>query len=101
MSVRGTKMRPRLSIHKTSKHIYGQFIDDAKGVTLGSFSSASLKSKTEDKTKTQKAEEVGSQLSTLAKKMKVKSVVFDRGSSKYHGRVKTLAEAVRKGGIKI
>jgi large subunit ribosomal protein L18 len=100
--IRGTKALPRLSVHKTSKHIYGQFIDDSKGVTLVSFSSKLVKPEdARGKTKTEIAQLVGIALSQLAKKTKIKSAVFDRGSNRFHGRVKALAEAVRKGGVKI
>ena len=102
---RGIKMhsdRPRLSIHRTLKHIYAQLIDDEKGVTVcaaGSGSKSFIDANS-GKTKTQRAAAVGSEIARLAKEKGVEEVVFDRGSSKYHGRVKALAEAAREGGLK-
>ena len=95
----GSSLRPRLSVHKTNKHIYGQFVDDSKGKTLGAFSSTVLKAKATDKTKVEEASMVGSGLADVAKKIKVKAIVFDRGSNRYHGRVKALADAMRDGGV--
>lgn len=83
----GTRERPRLSVFRSNRKIYGQLIDDNKGYTLVAWGG-------------EKAEEVGDKLAALAKKKKIKSVVFDRGGYKYHGKVKALAEAARKGGLK-
>lgn len=93
--------RPRLSVFRSNTEIYVQVIDDTKGKTLAAFSSEKLskKEKTE-KRKTEIASLVGEKIAALAKKAKVKQVVFDRGGYKYHGRVKALAEAARKGGLK-
>ncbi|SEI86798.1 large subunit ribosomal protein L18 [Deinococcus reticulitermitis] len=87
--------RPRLSVFRSSKHIYAQIIDDVQGKTLASASSASLKSGT----KTDTAAAVGQALAAAAIEKGVKQVVFDRGSYKYHGRVKALADAAREGGL--
>ena len=87
--------RPRLSVFRSSKHIYAQIIDDSKGVTLAAASSAALKAGT----KTDTAAAVGKALAEAATAKGVKQVVFDRGQYKYHGRVKALADAAREGGL--
>ena len=87
--------RPRLSVFRSSKHIYAQIIDDARGVTLAAASSASLKSGS----KTDTASAVGRALAQAAADKGIKQVVFDRGGYKYHGRVKALADAAREGGL--
>ncbi len=79
--------RPRLSVFRSNKFIYAQVIDDAKGKTL-----ASARGKAGDI--------VGEQVAKNALKAKVSQVVFDRGSYKYHGQVKQLAEAARAAGLK-
>ncbi|MCX7864296.1 MAG: 50S ribosomal protein L18 [Novosphingobium sp.] len=86
--------RPRLSVHRTGKHIYAQIIDDAQGRTLASASS--LGSKGSD---TAAAAKVGAAIAEAARKAGVTSVVFDRGGYLYHGRVKALADAAREGGL--
>jgi len=100
-SLVGTTERPRLSIFRSIKHIYAQIIDDADGRTLASASSLDAtgnKKKTKDK-KVQVSEKVGTEVATRAKDQGIKKVVFDRGGYKYHGRVKVLADAARKGGL--
>lgn len=87
--------RPRLSVFRSSKHIYAQIIDDSKGQTLAAASSAALKSGS----KTDTAAAVGKALAAAAAEKGIKQVVFDRGSYKYHGRVKALADAAREGGL--
>ncbi|HSW78510.1 MAG TPA: 50S ribosomal protein L18 [Candidatus Babeliales bacterium] len=93
---KGVAGRPRLSVHISNYHITAQVIDDEKGVTLAY---ASTVGKTPDGTKSQRAEFVGKEVAAKAKKAKVKQVIFDRGSRKYHGRIKALAEAARKEGL--
>ncbi len=78
--------RPRLSVFRSNKFIYAQVIDDAKGVTL-----AQAKGKDSNL--------VGEEVAKEALSKKIKDVVFDKGEYKYHGRVKTLAEAARKRGL--
>ena len=100
-SLVGTTERPRRSIFRSIKHIYAQIIDDADGRTLAAASSLDAtgnKKKTKDK-KVQVAEKVGTEVATRAKDQGIKKVVFDRGGYKYHGRVKVLADAARKGGL--
>ena len=87
--------RLRLSVFRSSKHIYAQIIDDSKGVTLASASSAAVKTGT----KTDTAAAVGKALAEAATAKGVTKVVFDRGAYRYHGRVKALADAAREGGL--
>ncbi|MBN9249624.1 MAG: 50S ribosomal protein L18 [Mesorhizobium sp. 61-13] len=93
--------RPRLSVHRTSKNIYVQIIDDAKGHTIAAASTLEKDFRDAKKTgaDTAAAAAVGKLIADRAKKAGVKQVVFDRGSYIYHGRVKALAEAAREGGL--
>ncbi|MBX3577793.1 MAG: 50S ribosomal protein L18 [Rhizobiaceae bacterium] len=93
--------RPRLSVHRSSKHIYAQVIDDTKGHTLAAASTieADLKGNLKTGADTAAATAVGKLLAERAIKAGVKEVVFDRGAYIYHGRVKALAEAAREGGL--
>ena len=97
--ITSTSTRPRLSVFRSNKSIYAQIIDDQKGITLASVSSLKLKD-TAKKTKTQVAQQAGEELGKIAKTKKISTVVFDRGQYKYHGRVKALAQAARKTGLK-
>lgn len=94
--------RPRLSVHRSSKHISAQIIDDEKGQTLCALSTTSkkLSSDLDGKTKTEKAAFIGAELAKLAQAKNVTEVVLDRGYSRFHGRVKALADAAREGGLK-
>ena len=100
--VEGITSRPRLSVFRSLKHIYAQVIDDSQGHTLASASTLDpeIKSEVVGKTKTGEAELVGSLVAKRALSKGVNLVIFDRGGYKYHGRVKTLAEAARQGGLK-
>lgn len=92
--------RPRLCVFRSNKEIYGQIIDDAKQKTIISFSSKKLTNKEKEKKgKEAIAFLVGEKIAILAKKKKIKKVVFDRSGYKYHGRIKMLAEGARKGGL--
>jgi large subunit ribosomal protein L18 len=93
--------KPRLSVFRSSKHIYGQIIDDAAGHTLVAASSLDKGLKVELKTGADMAaaKEVGLLLARKAKEAGIEAVVFDRGGYKYHGRVKALADAAREGGL--
>jgi len=93
--------RPRLSVHRTSKNIYVQVIDDAQGRTLAAASTLEKEFKASKKTgaDTAAAAEVGKLIAERAVKAGVKEVVFDRGAYIYHGRIKALAEAAREGGL--
>ncbi len=93
--------RPRLSVHRSSKNIYAQIIDDTKGQTLASASTLEkdLKGSLKTGADTAAASAVGKLVAERAVKAGVKDVVFDRGAYIYHGRVKALAEAAREGGL--
>ncbi len=90
--------RPRLSVHRSGRHIYAQIIDDAAGRTLVSASSLTKGSKGTG-CNVDAAVEVGKALAEAAKKAGVTTVVFDRGGFLFHGRVKALADAAREGGL--
>ena len=90
--------RPRLSVHRSGRHIYAQIIDDAAGRTIAAASSLTKGSKGTGAT-TDAAAKVGAELAAAAKKAGVTSVVFDRGGFLFHGRVKALADAAREGGL--
>ncbi len=93
--------RPRLSVFRSSKHIYAQVIDDLKGETLASASSLEKNLREAGKTGADidAAKAVGKLLAERAVKNGVKKVIFDRGSYLYHGRVKALADAARESGL--
>jgi large subunit ribosomal protein L18 len=94
--------RARLSVFRSSKHIYAQVIDDAKGETVASASSIENDMRTSLKTGADigAAKAVGKRLAERATSKGVTQVVFDRGGYLYHGRVKALADAAREGGLK-
>lgn len=87
--------RPRLTIFRSNVNIYAQIIDDNKAKTLVSASSKEVSSQK----KMEQAIEVGKLIAQKADKAKIKSVVFDKGSYKFHGRVKALADGAREGGL--
>ncbi len=93
--------RPRLSVHRSSKHIYAQVIDDASGLTVAAASSLEKDLRSSLKTGADKAAAsvVGKLVAERAAKAGIKQVVFDRGGFIYHGRVKALADAAREGGL--
>lgn len=93
------KKRLRISVFRSNKYLYVQIIDDQKGHTLVSASDKDLEPAALKKTKTEKAGMVGAILAERALKKKIKEVWFDRRQYKYHGRIKALAEAARKGGL--
>jgi large subunit ribosomal protein L18 len=90
--------RPRLSVHRTGRHIYAQIIDDAEGRTVVSASTLVKGGKGPGAT-CEAAAKVGKDLAEAAKKAGVTSVVFDRGGFLFHGRVKALADAARESGL--
>ena len=98
---RSANGRPRLSVFRSSKHIYAQVIDDEKGETVASASSMEKEMRGSGNTGADidAAKAVGKLLAERAVKAGIKEVVFDRGSYLYHGRVKALAEAAREGGL--
>ena len=93
--------RPRLSVFRSSKQIYAQIIDDAKGVTIAAASTLEkdLKAKLKTGADIAAATAVGKLVAERAVKAGVKTIVFDRGAYMFHGRVKALAEAAREGGL--
>lgn len=101
-NVRGTADRPRLSVYRSLQHIYCQVIDDDRGNTIASASTLEpeIANKTAGQKKTDQAEVIGKLIAERAMQAGIQEVVFDRGGFKYHGRVKSLAEAARKAGLK-
>ena len=99
----GTPQRPRLSVFRSLTHVYAQVIDDTNGVTLVSATSMEpdLKEQAAGKPKTTASALVGTLIAQRAREKGITTAVFDRGGYKYHGRVKALAEAARKGGLVI
>jgi large subunit ribosomal protein L18 len=93
----GTPERPRLTVFRSSKHIYAQMIDDINGVTLAA--AGSLKKGGGKGSTILAAMEVGKRLAEAARAAGLNKAAFDRGHYKYHGRLKALADAVREGGI--
>ncbi len=94
--ISGVKEQPRLSIFRSNKSIYAQLIDDASGHTIVSASSKEL---SESGNKTDSAKKVGKLVAERALALGVSSIVFDRSGYLYHGRVKSLAEGAREGGL--
>ena len=92
--------RPRLSVFRSSKHIYAQVIDDAKGETVVAASSMEKDVRGKTGANVEAAKAVGKRVAERAVAKGVKEVQFDRGSYLYHGRVKALADAAREGGLK-
>ena len=95
----GTPERPRLSVFRSNKEIYAQVIDDNKGVTLAAASSRDKELSKAKGTKMEIATQVGKAIADKAKKAGIETVAFDRGGNLYHGRVKSLAEGAREGGL--
>ena len=91
--------RPRLSIHRSGKHIYAQVIDDAEGKTLASASSLEKDVRGTSGANAEAAAAVGKRVAEAAKAAGISQVVFDRGGFLFHGRVKALAEAARESGL--
>ena len=91
--------RYRLSVYRSTKNISAQIIDDVKKVTLVSASSNTNEIKSQNKNKKELSKIVAEQLSKKAKDIKITKVYFDRGNYKYHGRVKLLADELRKNGM--
>ena len=98
--ISGTADCPRLSVFRSNKQIYAQVIDDAAGKTLVSASSMDKEIASKDVPKIEQAKLVGQLLAEKAKQAEVETVVFDRGGYVYHGRIKSLADGAREGGLK-
>ncbi|PIR99289.1 50S ribosomal protein L18 [Candidatus Collierbacteria bacterium CG10_big_fil_rev_8_21_14_0_10_44_9] len=90
--------RPRLTIFRSNLHIWAQIVDDLTSKTIVAVNTKTLESK-KGETKTVKATRVGTKIAQLALEKKITKIVFDRGSYKFHGRVKALAEAARTAGL--
>ncbi|HEY8503449.1 MAG TPA: 50S ribosomal protein L18 [Gemmataceae bacterium] len=97
----GTPQRPRLSVFRSSKHIYAQLIDDVNGVTLAAAGTLGKAAKGEIPYggNIKAAEAVGRKIAEKAKEKGIQAAAFDRGHYRYHGRVKALADAARAGGL--
>ncbi len=96
-NVFGTASRPRLSIFRSAQHTYVQVVDDIQGHTIAS--AATVDKSIVEKTKLLRATAVGKSIAVKVQESGIKTVVFDRGGYKYHGRVKALAEGAREGGL--
>lgn len=91
--------RPRLSVHRFSKNIYAQIIDDKEGVTIAAASTLDKNLRSKSGADTAAAAAVGKLIAERAGEAGIKEVIFDRGQFIYHGRVKALADAAREGGL--
>jgi len=99
--ITGSAERPRLAVYRSNRHIYAQLIDDAEARTIVAASDLDADAKGGSDGKTDRAKAVGSLLARRAKEAGVQSAVFDRGGRLYHGRVASLAEGAREGGLSI
>jgi len=100
--VEGSPVKPRLSIHRSNKHIFAQLIDDETGVTLASAHDLKMEAPKEEGLdgKVARAKAVGRAVAEKAKEKGIETIVFDRAGYRYHGRVAALAEGAREGGLK-
>lgn len=99
-TVRGTSESPRLVVHRSSRHMHAQLIDDKAGHTLAAASSMDASIRQLEGDKKVKAAAVGKLIAERAKAAGIETVVFDRGGYQYHGRVAALADGAREGGLK-
>ncbi|PAY23956.1 50S ribosomal protein L18 [Dietzia natronolimnaea] len=97
--VAGTPERPRLVVNRSSRHIHAQIIDDSAGHTLAAASTIEADVRTLEGDKKDRSAKVGQLLAERAKAAGIDAVVFDRGGNKYHGRIASLADAAREGGL--
>ncbi len=99
--ISGTAERPRLNVFRSARHIFAQLIDDTKGYTLAAASTLDdeVRANAKQWDKKTEAKQVGKLLAERARAKGLKQVVFDRGGYQYHGRVKSLAEGSREGGL--
>lgn len=98
--IKGTAERPRLSVYRSNKQIYAQVIDDLNRITMVSASSKEKSIAASETKGVAQAGAVGKLIAEKCREKGIENVVFDRGGYKYHGRVKSLAEAAREGGLK-
>jgi len=99
--IEGTAVRPRLVVTRSSRHVFVQVVDDAKGHTLAYASSLEAELRALEADKTAKARKVGELVAERAKKAGVEAVVFDRGGNKFAGRIAAVAEGAREGGLEL
>jgi len=99
--VEGTTVRPRLVVTRSARHVFVQVVDDSRGHTLASASTMEADLRSFDGDKTAKSRKVGELVAERAKAAGVDAVVFDRGGSKYAGRVAAVAEGAREGGLNL
>ncbi|EPR76466.1 LSU ribosomal protein L18p (L5e) [Leifsonia rubra CMS 76R] len=97
----GTEVRPRLVVTRSARHVFVQVVDDSKGVTVASASTMESSMRTFDGDKTAKARKIGEMVAERAKQAGVEAVVFDRGGSRYAGRVAAIADGAREGGLNL
>ena len=100
MNITGTQSRPRLNVFRSNKEIYAQIVDDVEGKTLVAASSRDKDVTSAGGNKIEQATLVGKNLAEKAKQAGIETISFDRGGYLYHGRVKSLAEGAREGGLK-
>jgi large subunit ribosomal protein L18 len=99
LTMAGSAARPRLAVFRSNSHIYAQVIDDASGRTLATASTVEKELRGSRQTKTEEAAVVGRLVAERAKSAGVEHVVFDRAGFRYHGRIKSLADAAREAGL--
>jgi large subunit ribosomal protein L18 len=99
LRVEGSGSRPRLAVFRSNIHIYAQVIDDGTGKTLAAASTVEKELRGSNQTKTEEAAVVGRLIAERAKSAGVERVVFDRAGFRYHGRIKSLADAAREAGL--
>lgn len=97
--ISGTALRPRLVVTRSTRHVFVQVVDDTRGVTLASASTMEADIRKLNEDKTAKSRKVGTLVAQRAKAAGISAVVFDRGGSKYTGRIAALAEGAREGGL--
>jgi large subunit ribosomal protein L18 len=95
----GTAERPRLSVHRSGKHIYAQIIDDIRSVTVAAASTLDKELRSQSGANVEAARRVGELIAQRAQAAGIKNVVFDRGGFLYHGRIAALADAAREAGL--
>jgi len=97
--VNGISTKPRLSVYRSNSEIYVQLIDDVNGVTLAAASSREKDIVAQNVTKVEKSKLVGAAIARKALELGIKDCVFDRGGNLYHGRIKSVADGAREGGL--
>jgi large subunit ribosomal protein L18 len=98
--ISGENVKPRLSVYRSNTEIYAQLIDDINGATLASASSKDKEVAAQKSNKVERSKLVGQAIAKKASELGIKEIVFDRSGYLYHGRVKSLADGAREGGLK-